>query len=573
MRAALCNAALSKQRSIMTTIRNSIESFVYPILEYYTDLVYKGGEDTVIRGIRVLDDSSKFTHGTLVNGAAALYAYYVREGDPRAEEVLKRFHAFLYLAAKSECKTWGKLAILRAFNTLRENGLLDRIDPEAVELVKTRTEYTDFFDKESCTLRGYATNYYQVAMACAGYRELLGWETGEPFAEKIKDKLAKIMKEESAYGWMDDEMPHGRYDRYTIVLASEFVDTALDVQLEVPENVIENLKKAMELCLFIANDNGDGILYGRSIPFHGDGTIAEVLSSAFAKDLVEKKDEEHALIAILRLVEKTKNVWFDKEANSVNIWWGGRTTNYYRGIHRLLEVNLDMTNHLLTTLKNLERCGLADKDISGTIPSPEKWEMLEIDFAKDPIKKTLFMKRGDMLLTLPFVGMGRLWGRRAPYYPLPVAHRRLEASPISEDPFFVPEYKTEDGNVYRPGEFFENVNVTKLEEGARISVDGWLNLVNTNVPAQSEYKFHIEYEINALSVKVDFSADIPATLMRMVTGVSSEDTKVDVYGFESSIDVDTDGKIEYCGVEGPILNVKHHTRSSLGNIGYTILFS
>ena len=175
----------------MATIRNSIESFVYPILEYYTDAVYKGGEDTVIRGIRVLDDSSKFTHGTLVNGAATLYAYYVKVGDKRADEVLKRFHAFLYLAAKSECKTWGKLAILRAFNTLRENGLLDKIDPKAVELVKTRTEYTDFFDKETCTLRGYATNYYQVAMACAGYRELLGWEMGEPFAEKIKEKLTE----------------------------------------------------------------------------------------------------------------------------------------------------------------------------------------------------------------------------------------------------------------------------------------------------------------------------------------------------------------------------------------------
>ena len=76
----------------MTTLRKTIESFVYPFLERVTDMVYKGGEDTVWHGIRVLDDDIKFTHGAMVNAAATLYVHYVKVGDERCDEVLKRIH-------------------------------------------------------------------------------------------------------------------------------------------------------------------------------------------------------------------------------------------------------------------------------------------------------------------------------------------------------------------------------------------------------------------------------------------------------------------------------------------------
>lgn len=183
----------------MPTIRNTIEGFIYPFLERFTDMVYKGGEDTEFQGVRLLDDDIRFTHGALVNAAATLYAYYVRENDKRSDEVLERLHYFIKIAAESVCKTWGKIAILRGFNTLHECGLLERVAPEYIELVRDRTNYEDFFDKETLELRGMATNYYQVAMACAGMREKFGWEN-DGYAEKIKAKLCSILKEKTVNG-------------------------------------------------------------------------------------------------------------------------------------------------------------------------------------------------------------------------------------------------------------------------------------------------------------------------------------------------------------------------------------
>jgi len=51
----------------MATLRKAIEDFIYPFLERVTDMVYKGGEDTVWHGVRVLDDDIKFTHGAMVS--------------------------------------------------------------------------------------------------------------------------------------------------------------------------------------------------------------------------------------------------------------------------------------------------------------------------------------------------------------------------------------------------------------------------------------------------------------------------------------------------------------------------
>ena len=242
----------------MSTIQELIEGFLYPHLEKYTACVYKYGEDTVIKGIRVLDDPSKFTHGALVKATAMLYTHYEKNGDPRADEALKRLNDAIRLASGTVCKTWGKLGVLRGINLLYENHLLHKVDKNLIEQVKVRTEYDDFLDKESLTLKGMANNYYQVAMACAGYRERFGWEN-DGIAERIKEKFTKIIIEDSPQGWMDDEPPYGRFDRYSLILSSEFYDTATDISLEAPKEIIDNLRSAANVALFMANDRGDGV--------------------------------------------------------------------------------------------------------------------------------------------------------------------------------------------------------------------------------------------------------------------------------------------------------------------------
>ena len=242
-----------------------------------------------------------------------------------------------------------------------------------MELIKDKTNYEDFFDKATVTTPGMATNYIHVAMACAGYREKFGWES-DSYAERIKDKLTSVIFSNNNTGWMDDEISYGRYDRYSLVLSSEFFDTAADVGITVPSEILENLRDAAQISLFLANKQGDGILYGRSVPAHGDATGAEILASALAADLIKKEDIPLALAYIMQVVRKLTEVWYESENRSFNMWWGGRATNRYRGIGRVLEVNLDLANHLCTILKNLERAQLADTEVdTDVIPSPKEW--------------------------------------------------------------------------------------------------------------------------------------------------------------------------------------------------------
>lgn len=555
------------------TIKSVIESFVYPHLEYFTNMVFENDEDTVFHGVRVLDDKEKFTQGALVNAACLLYAYYVKVGDARSDAVLERLHRFITIASANECKTWGKLGILRGFNILYENGLLHKVSESCIELVKDKTDYIDFFDKKTIATPGKATNYMQVAMACAGYREKLGWEN-DGYADIIKDKLSKIISENSVNGWMDDEIPYGRFDRYSLVLTSEFFDTATDVGLKLPENISANLKDAAYISLFTANTRGDGILFGRSVPCHGDATGAEVIASALAANLIDKKDIPTALAYVMQVVKKLTTTWYDSNEKSFNMWWGGRATNRYRGIGRVLEVNLDLANHLCTTLKNIERAGLENLEIDiSTIPSPKKWKTSLITFSQcvDDVKKVLFMRRGNLLISLPFIGHGRNWGKRSAYYAFPVIPEAIEASPVAELPFFIPEYITPDGAKYRPCQYFQSVTEKCAKDCVEVEARGYLSRAETNLPEKSQYRFKIKYLFTGGHVSVTFESDVPSRSVEMITGKISDNVTVVVSGFDSSEPINTENDSDYDGIHRRIFDANLHITKQT-KVGYEIDF-
>ena len=556
------------------TIKSVIESFVYPHLEYFTDMVYKDREDTIFKGIRVLDDKEKFTQGALVNGASLLYTYYVKTKDDRQAEVLDRLHLFIELAASTTCKTWGKLGILRGYNALYENGLADKIEPDYLDLIKDKTNYEDFFDKATIDVPGMATNYMHVAMACAGYREKFGWEN-DSYAEKVKNKLNSIISSSNEMGWMDDEIPYGRYDRYSLVLSSEFFDTAADINLTVPDEILANLKDAAKISLFLANKQGDGILYGRSVPAHGDATGAEVLASALAAGLVEPENIPLALAYIMQVVKKLIDVWYDSDARSFNMWWGGRSTNHYRGMGRVLEVNLDLANHLCTILKNLERAGLADTEVSEeSIPAPKEWDVMSVTFSEqeDSVKKCIFMRRDNLLVSLPFTGLGRNWGLRSAYYPFPVISRIIEASPTAELPFFVPEYTDKNGEKFRPCQHFTSVDTERDGDCIRVKAKGYLSSAETRTPERSEYPFSAIYNVSGGKISVVFSTYEEFDSAKMVVGKVNDLASITTLGFDTDEQIDTKDDANFDGVHSRIYDARICTASQTKALGYEINF-
>ncbi len=516
----------------MASCREVIEGFLYPHLEKFTALVYRGKEDTEFMGIRVMDDDSRFTHGALVCGACILFAHYRRTNDPRADIAKERLLEFIRIAASGVCKTWGKLGILRGFNLLSERGLISEIPSELVDAIKEKTDYADFFEKETMTLRNMATNYLQVAMACAGYRERLGWEN-DGVSARIAEMLVGVL-EKSDDGWMDDELPYGRYDRYSFILTSEFADTAADIGLSLPETVRKNLALSAENMLFMANPAGDCILYGRSVACHGDAVGEEVLASALAHGIIKGDACDPALSYIYAVLKKIVGFWYDSEKESFNIWFDGRSTNTYRSVARVLEVNIDMSIHLFTTLKNLERAGVADREISTDIPTDNVWVSRKVCFSKDneSERSVVILKRGGRIIFIPFVGLGSFWGRRVAYYPFPVMARVIEASPTAEYPFMIPEYIDDSGNMYRPCQYFTDVSVKEKNDGVTVVANGFLSLFDKNTPKMTDIPFRHTVNVVGEDIEMTTECDGDFALARTYFGACDDGVVIRPFGYE-----------------------------------------
>lgn len=522
------------------TIRTQIEEFIYPILENYTDMVYKNGDGVTFHGVKLLDDESKFTHGALVNAAATLYAYYVRTNDKRADEVLKRLHYFIKIAAENTCKTWGKVAILRGFLTLNKAGLLANIKPEYIELVKSRTDYDDFFDKSTLTLRGMATNYLHVALACAGMRERLGFEN-EGYSGKIIKKLIEVLENGTLNGWMDDEIPAGRFDKYSFVLTSEFADTARMAQLPLPEFIKDNIRLSAEAILFCANKKGDCVSYGRSVAAHGDTTATEVLSTAFAEGLINEDMKPYAVTYSLAVINKIISFWYDEKRMSINMWWDGRGHDIYRPIDRLLETNLDMINHLYMLLENFSYGKVADIDVSVDLKRGKELELYSIDFIEDigkNVKKTLLLRKEDTLIMLPFVGIGNGWGIHSAYFPFPaISGGILEAAQSARYPFFTPEYTDKEGNKYLPVQNYTRVDVsTRAPNLYTVHAEGTLALRTETKLFPSEYTFAIDYVIKDDEIKATFKTELDYVnaTMYLALGRMATNESYSAFGFKNS---------------------------------------
>lgn len=443
----------------MKTIRQLIEGFVYEHLERMTRLAYEGGEDSVLCGIRCFDDPEKFVQGAAVDNAIHLYLYTKKQGEEeKAAQVLKRLLRFLDMASAQDMKTWGKLAVLRGFCRLRDADCLDVISEAVIETMKQKTDYGDFFDKETMSLRGYPTNYLQVAMACAGYREKLGWEA-DGMSRKIAQKLMESMNAFSGLGWMDENPPYGRFDRYSIMIASELADSLYAVGMELPETVRRNLRDSAEAMLALMNEKGDGIAYGRSLSVHGDASGPEVFSTALAHGVLPPEKLQPALWYSIKSLERLIDFWYDQKIEAFNIWFDGRTTNAYRQKARILEVNLDMANHLINTLHNFERAGAADILPDYRYEQPETWQCEEICFEKK--NRSLFvLKRGTYMFQLPIIGAGNLFHWTA-YLPFPAQAQWIESPPEFELPFLVPKIIFSDGCEAMPIQYFSDIGVKK----------------------------------------------------------------------------------------------------------------
>ena len=498
----------------MNTIRSMITSNVYEHIEFYTNMVYENGENAEYLGIKLLDEPEKFVKGAFIHTAARLYLHHDALSDGKAAAAFDKLIYSIRLLKNDVLRTWGKLNALRGACALFKAGKLTALPEDCIELLRDRTDIDDFYDRENNVLRGAASNYYQVAMACAGYREMLGWGI-EGESDRIRNKLLEIMTGFSAEGWMDEQPPFGRYDRYSIIISSELIDTLNALNKDIPDFAVKNLKDAVKLALACANPNGDGVVYGRSLSVHGDCAMLELLATAFKMGLVEEKDKALALSYCGAILRKTFDFWVDKNRNSYNLWLDGRTTNNYRQIRRLLEVNLDMDIHMLTTFDNMADAGCLDECIDAPVPespygfaSPYKTTFSSGESGERILYN--FIENGK-LYQLPLIGAGYM-ALNASYLPFPASAHTIEANPETHHPFLVPYFTAASGEKYLPAGFYHEITDGTVTEngavGTRITAKGNMSIFpeGDRNPKESTVPFTAEYTFLGDKITLKYTA-------------------------------------------------------------------
>jgi len=552
----------------MTSIKKRIEGLIYPHLEKYITSVYDMGTDAVLFGIRVMDDTGgNYTRSALVHTTAMLYIHYMKNGDKRAEKTLEMLNGFINLMPGLTVKTWGKISLLRAYVALKKAGLMDKVDNTNLDIIKEQTDYSDFFDAQNLSISGYASNYIQVALAIAAMREYLGWE--DKGASTVAGEfLMNVAKGGSPLGFTDEEVGRGRFDRYSFLLTSELSDSLLSVDRDIPDWARENLTLSSTIALKMANARGDGFNYGRSLSCHGDCAVAEVLSSALSRGLVGQKDVPLALAYISKIIDKTLNFWFDKEKESFNIWWDGRSTNRYRQVKRVLEVNLDMCVHLSAILENLERAGIADTEPDeSVIPSPLNWEFTRLDFAEN--RTAVFLRHGDILASVPLIGLGNK-STFAAYMPFPAICKTVESAPEAKHPFLVPEY-TVSANTLRPVEYYDEIKTEKNGERVVITAHGTLAIYDERYTQRSDYRFTVKYTFNNEKISVSFETDAPANMATMIIGTQNSTARIIPVGTYVKEPLSPVGDYDFMTPHGQIDSAYRIIFTKTNKLGYEIL--
>lgn len=457
-----------------TTFREIIDRCIIPHIEYYFDEVYRERENLTIDGVKAFNSIDVFVAGKLINAFSYLVVEFSQDQDKFAE-YKEKLRELVDFASNLEFKTWGSLNCMTGLYRLKKQGILSEVlRRETRERLKEKCDWRRFVNLDDLSLIELPTNYYGVAFGVSRYMELLGWDDSG-YSRKLLDKLmAHIETYSGGLGYMDETKGEGRFDRYSLLTPGELSAMLTETKTEVPARLLELLRKSCDVHLNLANEEGDGFSYGRSIGPYGDTSSMEVLSIAACLDVLSQEEKELAYIFNLKSVEKFVNFWMDQDMKSVNLWDKGRRTDGYRNKNRILGENLSLCMQLIGTYEHWTKAGFSDKTVAADYP--EKLQKLpQFSFHKflqgEYDRGMAIIRDGKHVISLPLINGGATKYQCTPYLPIPNANRFLETGADTRHPNLVPRLVTDTGVELMPISYFKQMNCKSDKDALVISYD------------------------------------------------------------------------------------------------------
>lgn len=445
------------------SMKQIVEQDLKPIMVNLFRRVKEGGTALVIDGTPAYNDKAQFVGGKIINEAC-----YTSLELLKTEESRRDLREMIRMAAGMKMETWGILNAITGLYRLKTAGLLEQAaDPETLALLEKALDWRTFVDVENhYALIRKPTNYYGVAFGIARYRELMGWEP-ERHSRRLLDRLLEhIDRYSKDLCFMDETPGDGRFDRYSILVPSELTSQLLATGWEVPDKIRTMLGKSARIFLQLANEEGQGFAYGRSIGAYGDTAALEVLAAAAELGGILTDEElEIAYGYSVRILKRMVDFWYDKEMDSFNLWEHGRRTDSYRNKNRILGENLSLCMQMVNTYEHWVRAGYGEhKACSDYAERLNKLEAYTyIPFARGSYERGLAIIRdGRHIWSLPIINGGRKYYDKDAYMPVPFQNGVLQGVPGCNHGQLMPQIIMENGEVYLPSSYIRTIR-TKTE--------------------------------------------------------------------------------------------------------------
>jgi len=306
---------------------------------------------------------------------------------------------------------------------------------------------------------GLPTNYYGVAFGISRNRALMGWEDSSG-ADAIFARLTAQFNTFSGFGYSDETPGEGRFDRYSLLVMGEISQRLIETGMDVPPQLRAWLRNSVDGQLQLTNLSGNGFEYGRSLGPYADTSFLEVLSAAAYLNVLTPEEKDYAYAFSCRVIAKYFDFWFDPALSpvtggTVNLWKKGRRTDGYRAENRILGENLSLLHQLLYTTDIWNRIGgfkdkppMSASKFEAVMDSMARYRL--ITFTQPPFatydRKTLIVRDGNRVLSLPLINGGTSLYAFNTYYPVPQSTFLLDATPDLAWPQLLPEFQITEAN-------------------------------------------------------------------------------------------------------------------------------
>lgn len=452
----------------MTSLKSIVQDFYIPELLYNLERIDNERAALSVDGELALDGRDKCISGCISRACAMLA---LDNGVPVAglDALVPRFRAVMDFAATLPSITWGRYFYMVGLFRMLDAGILDRLQgPESLEALRVSLDWRDFAREDDLSLIRLPTNYYSIAYIIAKYRELFGWER-EVYSDRF---LAKLLEHVEKYSfgsdYIDETDGYGRFDEYSFYILGEIASMFLETHDPVPAPILRMLRKSAEIYLALANDEGRGFSYGRTLGIHGDSTVLTTLPIAARLGLLTPDEMEIAYGYTVRVAQRIPSFWIDPQTRAVDMWEHGRMVDYYRPKNRIYETTIDNYLKVLYALECWQSVGYGDRPVAedfgprlAAIPATQYFSLIR---TPDHARGLLVRRDKGHVFSIPFVNPGERYFANTSYLSIPFETDLLECASDVRHPNLVPRLTLADGTRLMPIAWIDAIEV---EDGAQ----------------------------------------------------------------------------------------------------------